>query len=201
VPLTQYLDGGTYDGVDVAADGVAWCKDAIGVHYDNFRFHHIDLAHPIYNPSGALTTTEVRLPFVDGTFDFVAACSVVTHLNSAETASYAREIRRVMAPGARCLVTAFMLNPPARQGLAAGHGALAFNGADPASELYADHAHPTAAIAFDEDHLLALFLAAGLRRRRPPVYGHWSGRATPGPSFQDINVFEIDSTTLTQGLR
>jgi hypothetical protein len=88
-----------------------------------------------------------------------------------------------------------MLNAPAREGLKAGHGALAFDGADPAPELYADPESPTAAVAFDEDHLLALFLAAGLRRCRPPVYGRWSGRATPGPSFQDINVFAIDTAT------
>jgi SAM-dependent methyltransferase len=201
VPLTQYLDGGTYDGVDVAADGVTWCREAVGKRYDNFRFHHLDLLHPIYNPRGALATTAARLPFSDGIFDFVAACSVLTHLGSAEIEAYAREIRRVMAPGARCLVTAFMLNAPSRAGLVAGRGALVFDGEDPALELYADPANPTAAVALDEDHLLALFLAGGLRRRRPPVYGHWSGRTTPGPSFQDINIFEIDGPSTSQGLR
>jgi SAM-dependent methyltransferase len=193
VPLTQYLEGGSYDGVDIATTGIDWCRATITPRYDNFRFHHLDLAHPLYNPGGTSVATAIRLPFPDGAFDFIAACSVVTHLDTVEVAATAREIRRVMAPGARCLITAFMLNAPAREGLRAGAGALAFDGADPAPVLYADPANATAAIAFEEDHFLGTLLAAGLRRSRPPVYGRWSGRPTPGPSFQDINIFEIDT--------
>ncbi len=190
VPLTQYLEDGTYDGVDIAAPGIAWCNDEISSRYANFRFHHLDLHHPIYNPEGQLATPQVRLPFADGTFDFVSACSVVTHLSIDETAAYARELRRVLAPGGRCFVTAFMLNGPAREGLRNGQGALAFDGDATGPELHLDAENPMAAVAFDEDYLLASFLAAGLRRCRPPIYGRWSGRATPGASFQDINILE-----------
>src|SRR4029077_17521718 len=48
--------------------------------------------------------------------------------------------------------------------------------------------------SYDEDYLLAIFLEFGLRRRRPAIYGRWSGRATPGQSFQDINILENDPT-------
>jgi hypothetical protein len=89
-------------------------------------------------------------------------------------------------------MTAFMLNGPARAGLVAGGGALPFDGASTASEQYAHPDTPTAAVAFDENLLLSVFLNHALRRRRPAVYGRWSGRASPGPSFQDINILEID---------
>jgi SAM-dependent methyltransferase len=196
LPLTQYLRDGSYDGVDVSAEGIAWCRETITGHYERFRFHHLDLAHPIYNPAGAMATSDVRLPFANGAFDFVAACSLLTHLDGDEIRSYVHEIRRVMAPGARCFVTAFMLNRPAREGLLAGRGMLPFDGAASQLESYADPANPTAAVAFDEDHLLAMFLAAGLRRLHPAFYGRWSGRSTPGESFQDISVFEIDPVVL-----
>ena len=84
LPLTQYLDGGTYDGVDVSAEGVAWCNHNIATHYGNFRFQHLDLAHPLYNPTGTMRTVEVRLPFEDASFDFIFLTSVVTHLTAAE---------------------------------------------------------------------------------------------------------------------
>jgi SAM-dependent methyltransferase len=194
IPLTQYLEAGSYDGVDVVDEGVAWCKQNITSRYENFRFHRLDLAHPIYNPNGKQTTTNLRLPFKDATFDFVFMTSVVPHLHTADVRAYAHEIRRVMAPDARFFVTAFMLNGPAREALQAKRGAYPFavEGAAKDRELYADLASPLAAVAFDEDFLLSLFLAVGLRRYQPPIYGRWSGRATPGPSFQDINLLRID---------
>lgn len=190
LPLTQYLDGGTYDGVDVSAEGVAWCNEQITPHYENFRFQHLDLAHPLYNPTGTMRTEAVRLPFEDASFDFIFLTSVLTHLMAGEVKAYAREIRRVMAPGGRCLVTTFLLNKPARQGLIEGKGILPFDGASDAREIYAYPDNPSAAVAFDEDYLLSFFWSADIRRTKPPVYGRWSGRNTPGDSFQDINLLQ-----------
>lgn len=191
VPLTQYLETGRYEGIDIAADGIAWCRDAIASVYPNFGFTHLDLAHPLYNPKGAARTEGTRLPYPDGAFDFVIMTSVATHLGTSELRAYAPEIRRVMTPGARLFLTAFLLNRPAREGLAAGRGAIPFNSRAEHPEVQADPSHPGTAVAYDEDFLLSIFLGSGLKRTRPAVYGSWSGRATPGPSFQDINVFEI----------
>lgn len=190
LPLTQYLDTGGYDGVDIAAGGIDWCTANIASHYENFRFHHLDLAHPLYNPAGTRSTADIELPFEPASFDFIFLTSVVTHLTAAEVRAYAREIKRLLAPGGRCLMTAFMLNGPAREGLVAGGGLLPFDGADAAQEIYAFADSPTAAVAFEEDYLLSLFFDCGLRRLQPPVYGRWSGRSTPGDSFQDINVLQ-----------
>jgi SAM-dependent methyltransferase len=192
LPLTRYLDGGRYVGLDVVADGIEWCRANIGARHPAFRFAHLDLHHPIYNPIGRGRTSEVRLPLPDACVDFAFMTSVLTHLPSTEVAAYAREVRRVLAPGGRLLVTAFLLNPPSRAALAAGRAALAFpvDAATREVELHADH--PGAAVAFDEDFLLATFLGAGLRRRRPAVYGRWSGRDHAGNSFQDICVLDID---------
>jgi SAM-dependent methyltransferase len=192
LPLTQYLEGGTYDGVDIVDEGITWCKKSITPRYDNFRFHQLDLQHAIYNPTGRHRTTELRLPFADGAFDFVFMTSVVTHLHADEVRAYAREIRRVMTPQARLFCTTFMLNRPARDGLNAGKGALPFDGCAATPEVPADASNPLAAVAFEEEFLLRLFLEAGLRRNRPPVYGRWSGRAAAGDTFQDVNLFEVD---------
>jgi SAM-dependent methyltransferase len=190
LPLTQYLQDGTYDGVDVAAEGIDWCTQHITPCYENFRFHRLDLVHPIYNPEGAMRTEDVRLPLEDESYDFIFLTSVITHLTAPEIRAYAREIKRLLAPGGRCLVTAFMLNSPARRALVDGKGVLPFDGASPGREIYAYPDNPSAAVAFEEDYLLSLFWGAGIRRTRPPVYGRWSGRSTPGDSFQDINLLQ-----------
>jgi SAM-dependent methyltransferase len=195
VPLTQYLEPcASYDGIDVAADAVAWCRETIGTRYERFRFHHLDCRHPLYNPSGGIETEEASLPFAEASFDFVFLTSVATHLMPDEMARYAIEIRRVLAPGGRCFVTAFLVNAPVRAALVAGRGdpRLPFDPTAPGPVFFAQPDVPAAAVAYDEDSFLATFLAAGLRRRRPAVYGSWSGRAGGGPSFQDICVLDID---------
>lgn len=189
LPLTQYLDGeGTYVGIDPAAACIDWCRRTITPAYCNFAFRHLDVAHPLYNPGGTMAAEALQLPFADATFDFVALVSVLTHLDPPALEHNARELARVLAPGGRCFLTAFMLNAPARAGIAAGTARPAFADTPGATVLYADPAAPLAAVAYDEDRLLAAFLAAGLRRRRPAVYGNWSGRT--GRVFQDISILE-----------
>lgn len=189
LPLTQYLESGSYHGIDVSAAAIAWCAGTITPVYPAFTFAQIDVAHPLYNPRGAIAAEEVRLPVADGSADFVALVSVLTHLDDAAVGRYAREIKRVLAPGGRCFATAFLLNGPSRAGIARGAARPPFPDLPEAKILYADPEAPLAAVAYDEDLLLARFLEAGLRRRRPAAYGSWSGR-DHGVSFQDICVFE-----------
>jgi SAM-dependent methyltransferase len=189
LPLTQYLgDHGAYDGVDVVAPCIDWCARAITPVYPNFRFMRLDVANPLYNPAGALDPASVRLPYADGTFDFVALVSMLTHVDPATLDRYAQEVARVLAPGGRCFATAFLLNVPSRAGIAAGTARPAFPHQPGAGVLYADPASPLAAVAYDEDRFLAAFLAAGLRRIRPARYGNWSGRDSD--VFQDIAILE-----------
>lgn len=189
LPLTQYLDTGTYHGIDVIAPAIAWCGATITPAYPAFTFAHLDVAHPLYNPGGAMAAEGVVLPVPDASADFVVLVSVLTHLDEPAVGRYAREIKRVLAPGGRCFATAFLLNRPSRDGIARGAARPAFPDLPEAKVLHADPEAPLAAVAFDEDLLLARFLEAGLRRRRPAAYGAWSGREH-GVSFQDICVFE-----------
>jgi SAM-dependent methyltransferase len=194
VPLTRYLQPpGRYDGVDIVASGITWCRGAITPQYPSFQFHHLDLLHPLYNPTGIGKTIEAVMPFGDATFDFICMISVLTHLSRDEVAHYAREVARLLAPGGRCFATAFLMNQPAREALRKTGGALPFDPGAPGPTWYAHPQAPMAAVAFDEDVLLELFLRVGLRRLRPAAYGHWSGRSTP--VFQDLCVFEREAVS------
>jgi SAM-dependent methyltransferase len=193
VPLTRFLQPpGSYDGIDIVRSAIVWCRHAISRQHPSFRFHHIDLAHPLYNPAGTLTTTATALPFADGAFDFICMVSLMTHLDRAQVAHYARESARLLAPGGRCFVSAFLLNPPARAALLAGDGPLHFSPpfAIPVSKVKVWRLNPEiplAGVAYDEDMFLELFLRVGLVRVRPAVYGRWSGILSP--VFQDLCVF------------
>ncbi len=99
VPLTQYLTTGTYDGMDVVADGINWCSQNVTPAYPAFRFHHMDVANDLYNPQGRIDPNAVTLPFADKGFDFVLLTSVLTHLQGAETLAYAWEISRLLRSG------------------------------------------------------------------------------------------------------
>lgn len=188
LPLSQYLDTGSYDGVDPVAAGIAWCASTITPLYPEIRFQHLDLRHPLYNPGGALDTATTRMPFADASFDLICMISVLTHLERPETLHYAAEIARLLAPGGRCFATAFLMNPPARNALRQGEPLLKFDPDGSGPLHFAIPEAPLAAVAYDEDVLLELFLRHGLRRRNPAGYGRWSGRA--GRSFQDICIFE-----------
>ncbi len=188
LPLTQFLETGSYDGVDPVAAGIDWCTSTITPLYPNVRFQHLDLQHPLYNSTGVLETAKTRLPFENGSFDLICMISVLTHLERPEALHYASEVARLLAPGGRCFATAFLMNPPARAALEGGERVLKFDPASSGPLYFAIPDAPLAAVAYDEDVLLELFLRHGLRRRNPAGYGWWSGRA--GRSFQDICIFE-----------
>lgn len=193
LPLTLYLDpeSGSYEGVDIVAEGIAWCQRAISRAYPNFRFRHLDLRNELYNPNGSGSAASVRFPFKDGSFDFIIMTSVLTHLGAAEMAAYAAECGRLLAANGRCFVTAFLMNDHARRDLAQGRGRIGFKHDDPGPEFQGVPDAPMAAVAFEENFLLAAFRRAGLRRRRPARYGSWTGRKSA--VFQDICIFERET--------
>lgn len=188
VPLTQYLgDRATYDGFDPVAGGVAWCAETITPAYPRFSFQVLDVAHPLYNPRGTVGGAALELPFPAASFDFVAMVSIATHLPPAEVARYTVEIARVMAPGGRLFLTAFVMDPAA---LKAGEGRdprCGFVRAGGGPAWHADPAAPLAAVAFDDGFVEGCLAEAGLTvvDRR---LGHWRGAAAA--HYQDIFVAE-----------
>ncbi|WP_374307667.1 class I SAM-dependent methyltransferase [Dongia sp.] len=189
LPLTQYLEApaGHYSGFDVVAAGIDWCKQNIEPAYANFEFQHLDFNNQLYNPEGRLNE-QGTLPFADASVDFLFMTSVVTHLDPAYTTFYLREAARLLRPGGRLFVTAFVLDAANRSLVDAKKARPAFILEGDGPDYIADRAHPMAAVAFDSDWLLATARTQGLQLQRPIAFGHWSGRVAE--NFQDICVFQ-----------
>ncbi|WP_448192681.1 class I SAM-dependent methyltransferase [Azospirillum sp. sgz301742] len=184
VPLTQYLaPEGQYVGFDVGAAGVAWCREHVTPLHPRFTFLHLDLFHPLYNPSGTLISTQLPWPVPDGSIDVVFLTSVFTHLRADETRHYLREMTRVLKPSGRCLGTWFLLDEP-RMPEGADYRLSFAEGADGAFYDTLTGV-PTAAVAYRTDWLLTELEHAGLEAMILP--GHWR-TAENAVSYQDMTI-------------
>jgi SAM-dependent methyltransferase len=184
VPLTQYLDPETafYEGVDPVNEGIEWCVQNITAAHPHFRFCRVDVAHELYNPGGAIAGNEVVLPFAGSKFDFVTMVSVATHLPADEIAAYAREVMRLLVPGGRLFLTAFLVTAEDLSRPAARPQFL--KGEQPGTWI-ADPAAPLGAIGFDNGIIQDILGGVGLEIRRVS-FGHWRG--IESMHYQDVIV-------------
>jgi SAM-dependent methyltransferase len=181
--------GGSYDGFDVAPQGIAWCRE----HYRSttvpFRFTHVDLYHPGYNPRGAGNPATFRFPYSDDSFDLAIAISLFTHLLDAPAERYIAEAARVLAAGGRLFSTWFAVDekrPPVPE-----QAMTSFDSTAGAARVV-DPAEPEGTVGYPLAWIRACFRRHGLALREPHQHGSWTGRA--GPSSQDILVAERIAT-------
>lgn len=188
LPLTSYLDGGSYAGFDVGREMVKWCQRTITPRWPDFEFTWASVYNGKYNPFGKQSGIEFRFPYEDASFDFAFATSLFTHLLREEAEHYLAETARVLKPGGTCLLTFFLLTPEAEAELAAGRAMMDFRHPI-AGGLTTDPAEPEAAVALPVADLRAALDAVGLKVREPIHHGVWSN--TPeGLTLQDIVIAE-----------
>jgi SAM-dependent methyltransferase len=167
---------GTYDGVEIHPEAVAWCRSAITPRHPNVRFHQADIFSSAYNPNGRLTASAYRFPFADGSFDFVFLGSVFTHMLPPDVAHYLAEIARLLAPGGTCAASVFLLNDDRRGDVEAGRSFMTFPFAIAAARVH-DQGRPEAAIAIEERFIVDAYGRAALRIERIRRGDWWNGRA------------------------
>ncbi|RME78454.1 MAG: class I SAM-dependent methyltransferase [Chloroflexi bacterium] len=189
LPLTGYLQPpGGYTGMDVVARAVAWCQQHISPRFPHFRFIHMDLFNQRYNPAGQLLSREYVFPFEASRFDFIFLTSVFTHMLPDDVNHYMEEISRLLKPGGRALITAFLLNETQQKLAQAGQCDIDFR-FDVGGCFVRDRQLPEAAVAYEEPVFMEMLTRAGLKLRQSVAYGSWSGRGD-GVSYQDILVVE-----------
>ena len=184
-PLTRYLSGGSYEGIDIVPQGIEWCQRNISERYPNFCFQLADVRNLMYNPQGRFEAAEYRFPFGDGDFDFTCLTSVFTHMRNREMENYLLEIARTLRPSGKCLATYFFLNSESRTLIEAGRSSLDIR--YPLDGCWtSDEVVPELAIGFDEGYVRKLYADLGFVVETVQ-YGEWCGRREY-LSYQDIIV-------------
>lgn len=190
VPLTQYLDveKGRYSGFDPVEGGIAWCRRFITPAYPNFTFQRLDIAHKLYNPQGKISGEALKLPYAERQFDFVIMTSVVTHLPPDEVFVQLSEVARLLKPGGRLFMTAFVLDGIAAANASGRRDArLAFAREDDGPCWFVPDLPPLAAVGFDDGFLDQALEKAGLVIALKS-FGHWRGE--DADHYQDLYVAE-----------
>jgi SAM-dependent methyltransferase len=184
-PLTSYLTSGSYDGIDIVAPSIEWCRRAYQ-RFPNFNFHFADVCNQAYNPAGGLRAAEYKFPFADTSFDFVYLTSVFTHMLPADMENYMGEVTRVLKPGGRCFITYFLLNAHSLKLMSQKDSSIEFKAGLPGCRVK-DTAEPEAAVAYEQDRIVQLYDKHQLVISEPVRYGRWSG-FSDGLSYQDMII-------------
>ena len=190
VPLTQYLDveKGRYSGFDPVEGGIAWCRRFITPAYPNFTFQRLDIAHKLYNPQGKISGEALKLPYAERQFDFVIMTSVVTHLPPDEVLVHLSEVARLLKPGGRLFMTAFVVDDIAAANASGRRDArLAFARDGDGPCWFVPDLPPLAAVGFDDGFLDQALEKAGLVIALKS-FGHWRGQ--DAAHYQDLYVAE-----------
>jgi len=190
VPLTNYLNTGSYYGIDIVKSGIDWCNERISTKYPNFKFIHSDILNKNYNKKGSVLAHEYKFPFENETFDFIFLTSVFTHMFPEDIDNYMKEISRVLKRKGNCLITFFIINNESKRIMEGPKSSYNFkfhgNG-----YFCIKESNPEAVIAYEEEYIVRLFKSNGMTIDNPIHYGSWCGREKY-TYYQDIVVARKD---------
>jgi SAM-dependent methyltransferase len=189
--LTEYLTpAARFEGFDIVPAGVEWAQSRITARYPNFRFTWLDVYNDGYHPEGKLDPRSVEFPYRDAAFDLVHLRSVFTHMLPEEVDHYLGEIRRVMRPDGRCLISYFLINNESLELMENGQSSKYFlydHGVYRCNRPEHRRKKQGYSIAYEEGFIRSLYRKRGLRLIGPVHYGAWCGRGDPVDG-QDILV-------------
>lgn len=153
-----------YHGFDVNDRAIEWCRRALSVRWPNFQFHHVDLESAAYNRAGRGDPALFVFPLPTASIDVAFAGSVFTHLLEPAARQYLRECGRVLAPGATCIASFFLLNGQSRSGVDRHESFMGFEHAADGGRSRVHNPHmPEAAVALDEAWVMGQLGEVGLR--------------------------------------
>jgi SAM-dependent methyltransferase len=107
---------GRYEGFDRHPGMIAWCNRELASRDHRFRFQHADVksAYIVWDAqTGRVNADDFVFPYPDESFDSILLASVFTHMPLNEVRHYLHELRRVLRPAGRILLSIFLADGPA----------------------------------------------------------------------------------------
>ncbi len=190
-------ENGKYTGLDVLKKDISFDK----AHYDSkyYEFIHFDLANPTYVKNQS--DEKKPWPVPSHTYDLVTALSVWTHLKEDDAIYYFKEIKRVLKPGGKAVITFFVLDGAYEFSLKEKSNKKGKYHNTPSNKWIFDEPayeskdwfapkwvkYPEDAIAVTEKGLNLILKESGLKLREM-LHGNW--KEVPGLYFQDVLILE-----------
>ena len=188
---------GGYVGIDVSINRILFSRN--NYPSSTFKFIHLDTNNPAYAPSQE--TQKEPWPVDSESFDLLTALSVWTHLNEEDALFYIEEVRRVLRPGGKAIITFFLLDEYYEESLEMRTKDRGMYHPTPKDRWIFDQPAygsswwrnptwaevPETAIGITSDGLEKLISRSGLKVEH--YYpGNWKEK--PGVYFQDVLVFQ-----------
>lgn len=184
-PLAYYLKpSALYFGFDIIAGLINRAQVSVTPHFPNFNFYWANVFNSAYNPLSTELPGNFRFPYGDNVFDFVLLTSVFTHMLSGDVKHYLDEIKRVLKPGGKCMLTAFLIDETAYYCIEENKNKIKF------PYFYNDCLvgsleQPESAVAYSESAFASWIIDRGFIYKA--IYrGDWSGRTDFTLSLQDF---------------
>ena len=101
----------SYTGFDRHPGMIDWCNRFIAPQAPHFAFHYYDIRSSyqiLDGHQGSVDPCSFRFPFEDQSFDSVLLASVFTHMKIDDADHYLDELRRVLSPAGRILLSVFV---------------------------------------------------------------------------------------------
>lgn len=188
-------DGGKYTGLDVMQADIQFCQQ----HYPSpaFEFIHFNVHNSMYAPKQHKEL--VPWPLDGQQFDVVTALSVWTHLNETDARFYLKEVKRVLKPKGKAIISFFVLDETYQASLTKRTEDLGrfhrtaqtqwiFDSSAYGSEHWRCRSYaklPESAIGITSEGLESLLSESGLTLLEKHL-GSW--KEQPGLFFQDVLV-------------
>ena len=156
-------DKGRYDGFDVAAPLIGWCREELEPRLPQFHFRLVDdVFAGGHNPAGHTDAATFAFPYADGTFDLAILCSVLTHMLPDAIENYLRQTARILLAGGAAFMSVFLFDRAAEIAVQSGTTIFDFrHRIGPC--LTFDPQHPEQGIACEEAWFLQELERSGLR--------------------------------------
>lgn len=105
--INRNIDVKSYTGIDIVRDLIEFLSTSTE-NIDNMKFYYWNVKNALYNPGGEDIKEDDDFPVEGRFFDIVCFFSVFTHLTPGDAENILRMTRKVMRPGARVFLTAFV---------------------------------------------------------------------------------------------
>ncbi len=188
---------GCYVGIDVMKKDIEFCRS--NYHKSKFSFIYFDVDNPMYAPHQK--KEKMKWDLDNDSFDLVTALSVWTHLKEEDAIFYLKEVSRVLKPGAKAIITFFILDNLYEESLNMRRnerGKYHMTSQDRwifDQPAYGSDAWfhpqwakvPESAIGITTDGLNRLMVETGLKKI-VSYPGNW--KEVPGVFFQDVLIFQ-----------